>query len=140
LAEGNGGSVAWLDDLVESIRRIHDGILDASGGARGDHHDKLYGAVARPFQMAFGEFLFPSSYEKAAALFHGIITGHAFVDGNKRTACVVAAVMLREIEPSIGEPSSLQMRLLGDIAVETASGELDVQDVAFWLARIFAPP
>jgi hypothetical protein len=29
--------------------------------------------------------------------------------------------------------------MLGEVAVETASGGLDVHDVAFWLERIFAP-
>lgn len=38
-----------------------------------------------------------------------------------------------------GEASAMQMRLLGEVAVETASGGLDVHAVARWLERIFAP-
>ena len=46
--------------------------------------------------------------------------------------------MLRELA-ELDEPSSLQMRMLGELAVETASGGVTVEDVVFWLERIFAP-
>ena len=74
----------------------------------------------------------------SAALLHGIVTGHVFVDGNKRTASVLCASMLRELA-ELREPSPLQMRLLGELAVETASGGVTVEGVVFWLERIFAP-
>lgn len=51
----------------------------------------LESALARPFQSAFGDDLFPTLVEKAAVMLHGIATSHAFLDGNKRTgwtACV----------------------------------------------------
>jgi death-on-curing protein len=137
VAEGHGEEVDWLDTLVESVCRIHNEIIADSGGAAGHHPDKLHGAVARPFHTVFGELLFKTPYEQSGALFHGIITSHAFVDGNKRTSSVLCAAMLRELA-SLPEPSSLQMRLLGELAVETASGGVSVEDVAFWLERIFA--
>ena len=138
MAEGNGEAIGWLDGLVESVRRVHDEIIAVSGGLSGDHPDKLEGAIARPFHTAFGEFLFQTPYQQAAALFHGVITSHVFVDGNKRTASVLCASMLSDLAGLAG-PTSLQMRLLGEVAVETASGGVTVEDVAFWLERIFAP-
>lgn len=46
----------------------------------------LEAAVARPKAVAFGQPAFPSPPEKAAALLHGLVTSHPFVDGNKRAA------------------------------------------------------
>lgn len=46
----------------------------------------LKSAVARPFASAGGSDAFPDIFEKAAALFHGIIGNHSFYNGNKRSA------------------------------------------------------
>ncbi|WP_415776214.1 type II toxin-antitoxin system death-on-curing family toxin [Shewanella oncorhynchi] len=46
----------------------------------------LESAVARPFATAGGRDAFPDVFEKAAALFHGIIGNHSFYNGNKRSA------------------------------------------------------
>ena len=46
----------------------------------------LSSAVARPFQTAFGQEIHDSVVKKAAALFHSLISNHAFQNGNKRTA------------------------------------------------------
>jgi death-on-curing protein len=49
-------------------------------------HGKLESAVGRPFQTFFGEDLHQTLFQKAAAFFHSIACGHAFLNGNKRTA------------------------------------------------------
>jgi hypothetical protein len=60
--------VPWLDELVENIRRIHELILQHSGGSQGEHTERLYASCARPFQTAFGTLLYQSEVEQAAAL------------------------------------------------------------------------
>lgn len=140
MAQGNGEEVEpWLEDLVVAIREHHEDALAGGGGLAGEHADKLYASCARPFHMAFGRWLFRSPVLMAAALFHGIITSHAFVDGNKRTASIACASLLRAFDYIDGTPSSLQTALLGEVAVDTASGHLDVDAVAVWLRRIFGP-
>lgn len=136
MAEGDVEAVAWLDAIVESIRAIHDLIIEISGGLPGVHEDKLYSATARPFQTAFGQRLYPTPLSQAAALMHGIITGHVFADGNKRTATVVMVEYLAAAGAIDGPPSSLQTRMLGELAVEVASTKMDVDEVADWIARI----
>jgi death on curing protein len=131
-----GSQVDWLDELVERIRQLHSLILQSSGGSDGEHTDRLIASCARPFQSAFGEPAFGSELERAAALFHGIITSHAFVDGNKRTATLVAVMFLAS-SYSLDVPSTLQMRIMGEIAVATASTGLNVDEVASWMRRIF---
>lgn len=139
MAEGDGQAVAWLDRLVADVRRYHALVLKLSGGAAGEHTARLFASCARPFQSAFGEDAFADDVERAAALFHGIICDHAFVDGNKRTATVAVILVLVAKGYVADEPTDLQVRLLGEVAVETAMSRLDVRDVADWLHRIFDP-
>jgi death on curing protein len=52
--------------------------------------------VARPF-VTFGEVeLYPTDFDKAAALFHSLIKSHPFMDGTKRTAFAAAVYFLHE--------------------------------------------
>jgi len=139
VAEGHGEAVEWLDEFVEIVRSLHAKALDLSGGLAGEHPEKLQAACARPFHTAFGEFLYHTSWQMSAALLHGIVTGHVFVDGNKRTGSLASLWLLTALNHSIEEPSSLQIRMLGEVAVETASGGVTVEDAAFLLERIFAP-
>lgn len=139
MAEGNGEAVTWLDDLVGILRHQHAAALDDGGGLPGEHTEKLYASCARPFHTAFGQYLFRSPVLVTAATFHGIITSHVFVDGNKRTASIACLGMLGAFGYGPEQPSELQVRLLGEVAVETASGRLDVDAVAVWLRRIFGP-
>jgi len=56
----------------------------------------LHAAVARPF-ATFGEVeLYPTNFDKAAALFHSLIKSHPFMDGTKRTAFATAVYFLHE--------------------------------------------
>ncbi|MHB8375776.1 MAG: type II toxin-antitoxin system death-on-curing family toxin [Dehalococcoidia bacterium] len=139
MAEGHGEEVGWFDQLVANIRECHALVLETSGGAAGEHTARLLASCARPFQSAFGEDAFADDVERAAALFHGIIAGHAFVDGNKRTATITAILFLIARGHLTDKPTTIQVRLLGEVAVETAMSRLDVRDVADWLHRIFDP-
>jgi prophage maintenance system killer protein len=106
----------------------------------GEYPGRLESACARPFQNVFGEELFSSVPLKAAALFHGVIAGHAFADGNKRTASLVAITLLIAAGFMDARPSSLQLRLIGEVAVETAlPSSLSVEEIARWFERILRP-
>ena len=51
-------------------------------------------AVNRPLQSAFGRSIHRTVVEKAAALFHSLITNHPFENGNKRTAVIAVDLFL----------------------------------------------
>ena len=51
-------------------------------------------AVNRPLQSAFGRSIHRTVVEKAAALFHSLITNHPFANGNKRTAVIAVDLFL----------------------------------------------
>ena len=138
MAQGDGGQVDWLDQIVEALRALHDQIIHESGGVFGEHTSSLYAACARPFQSAFGEDVYSTPYERGAAFFHAIICDHVFVDGNKRTATVGTLDLLAaEGVVSIDDVTPLRVRMLGDIALSTAAEGLTVEEIAIWLRRIF---
>jgi death-on-curing protein len=53
-------------------------------------------ACARPFQTAGGNDVYQDEFDKASALFHGIISNHCFHNGNKRTALLSTLYFLGE--------------------------------------------
>lgn len=109
--------------------------MQAGGGADGEHPDRLFASCARPFQSAFGDDPFPTDVDKAAVLFHGIIENHAFVDGNKRTA-TISAILFLVARGVTDDVTTLQLRLLGELALATASSNMRVDEVAYWLRRV----
>ncbi len=142
MGEGDGGQVEWLDELVGSVRELHELMLQIGGGVPGEHSSSLYAACARPFYSAFGEFIYKDPYERAAAIFHAIICDHAFVDGNKRTGTAAALLMLADghaLPESDHGGKRLRLTLLGQAALATASGALDAKQVLAWVHRIFDP-
>ena len=72
----------------------------------------LEAAVSQPRQTFGGADLYPGIFEKGAALARGIICGHVFVDGNKRTGMEAALVFL--------EVNGWQVRLTKDEYVALA--------------------
>jgi death-on-curing protein len=139
MGQGDGQEVDWLDRLVDVVREIHELALEIGGGAPGEHTASLYAACARPFQSAFGGSIYTTPQDRAAALFHGIICDHAFVDGNKRTGTVAAFFLLgsENAWPEPDDQSQLRLELLAQVALAAASGRVTVRQVADWIQRIF---
>ena len=80
---------------IEQVLRLHARLIDRFGGAIGVRDPgALDAALARPFAAFGGHEGFPSVPEKAAALLHGIVTAHAFVDGNERVGLAATLVWL----------------------------------------------
>ncbi|WP_273382696.1 type II toxin-antitoxin system death-on-curing family toxin [Actinobacillus porcinus] len=51
-------------------------------------------AINRPFMTVGGKDAYKSPLDKAAALFHGVISNHCFHNGNKRTALLLTMCFL----------------------------------------------
>jgi len=80
---------------VEQVLRLHARLIERFGGAAGVRElGALEGALGRPFAEFEGVSAFPDVHDKAGALFHGLITCHAFVDGNKRVGLAATLVWL----------------------------------------------
>lgn len=70
----------------------HNEAIRYSGGAKGIRDENaLLSALARPYHGYHHRI-----HQKAAALVHGVVKNHGFVDGNKRTAfCLVRLLAIR---------------------------------------------
>lgn len=76
------GCILGDEQIATGKRKVRDVVL-------------LQAAEQRPQASAFGADAYPTLYEKAAALLHALARNHPFTDGNKRTAAMAAAFMLR---------------------------------------------
>lgn len=105
-------------------------VIKLYGGSMGVRDlGRLESAVATQTQEVFGQELYPTTVQKAAAMMRNIIGDHPFVDGNKRTASLAALTLL--------ELNNLKFRAekgqLEDFAVRVATNHLDVDQIADWL-------
>lgn len=76
---------------------IHEMLIAQFGGMRGITEagfGRLEAAAAAPQASAFGQEIYPTLHEKAAALCQAIARAHPFSDGNKRVALVALDVFL----------------------------------------------
>lgn len=121
--------ILWLG--TQDVIEIHDRLIERFGGSPGLYKSTLYGAMERPLS-GFGEHeMYPGLFDKIGALVHGIVAGHAFVDGNKRTGLQVASMLL--------EANGYLLKTEGDQSEivsffeEIASGQHDPRSIAEWL-------
>ncbi len=112
----------------EAVVRIHDDQLSSFGGLPGLDENKLDSIVSTPQQTWDGEFLHPTIYLQAAAYLYHIAKGHAFIDGNKRTALAVTELFLRKngyrFAMSKEDAYWLTMNLAGDADHQITKGEV----------------
>jgi len=116
----------WLERRI--IVALHDVQLVRHGGAGGIRDvGLLESALARPQNLhAYGE---GDICALAAAYAFGIVRNHPFVDGNKRTGFIAAALFLQENGLRLIAPE-------GEAVVMTlglASGEMPEEGFAAWL-------
>ena len=122
--------IVWLE--TELALAIHDRQLAEHGGSAGVRDAGLLeSALARPQQLhAYGDPA-PDLADLAAALAHGLVSNHPFVDGNKRTAHVAYRTFLALNGAELvatDEEKYLTMLAL-------AEGKLGEQDFAAWLRK-----
>jgi death-on-curing protein len=124
----------WIEIL--DIRAIHDAQIARHGGPEGVRDQGLIeSALARPRNLAaYGD---PDVADLAAAYAFGIARNHGFVDGNKRTAWVVARVFLADNGCELVFDQADGYRFM----MSVADGKLDEASIAGWFrARIRRQP
>lgn len=104
----------WIhDELVSAVWTYKDPV------SASEYRNKqlLESALGRPFQSAGGQEAYPTIVEKAAALFHSLISNHPFHNGNKRTAILSMDAFLMGNDYS----SALDNDAMYELAQDTAS-------------------
>jgi death-on-curing protein len=134
--------------LLVRVYEIHEVIIAETGGLPGLHDARLLHApVARPFATFEGLDLYPTDFDKAAALFHSLVKSHPFLDGTKRTAFAAALYFLERAGHVI--PDRLPLDRVVDFCVSVAeenmriaAGELErphsIEDIADWFRALLS--
>ncbi len=116
--------------LLEDILNLHKLSIEKYGGSHGLRDSGLLeSAIARPFQSFGGEDLYPSIFEKVAALGESLIINHPFIDGNKRTGTVAMIALLEEN----GLRLSADENDLYNFVISISTGEKKFEEIVEWL-------
>ncbi|MCU0552213.1 MAG: type II toxin-antitoxin system death-on-curing family toxin [Leptolyngbya sp. Prado105] len=117
----------WISESF--VRSVQLDQLRQYGGRPGIRDENLFlASLARPQQLfAYGES--PTIFDLAAAYAYGSAKNHAFVDGNKRIAFVVAAVFLELNGYSLDAPEEEVVQVMLDLA----AGQKTQEEIAEWL-------
>lgn len=102
------------------------------GGSEGVRDEGLLqAALARPRATFAGQELYPTLFEKAAAVAESIARNHPLVDGNKRMALVAMVATLSMNGYELTASDNAQVDLIMCIVAK----EVTVQDVSDWLSK-----
>jgi len=144
------GQAEEVAELLVRVYEIHEVVIGETGGLPGLREASLlHAAVARPFATFSGVELYPSDFEKAAALFHSLIKGHPFMDGTKRTAFGAALYLLEQLGHRIPDqlPKDEVIRFCVEVAEEAmrqAEGEpvqpKTIAQIAAWFKELVEEP
>lgn len=123
-------SLSWRWVTLEVVYAVHDRQLAEHGGLGGIRDQGLVeSAWARPQQLAaYGN---PDAAELAAAYAYGFTRNHAFSDGNKRTAWVVARLFLKLNKQFLAFEALEAIRMMERLA----AGQVEEEKLAAWFRQ-----
>jgi len=121
---------------LSAILYLHEQLIATFGGAQGIRDEgALKSALARPRATFGGQPLYPTLFEKAAALFESLCINHPFVDGNKRVAYAGAGIFL--------ELNGWRLQAETEEAVaftlDVAAGKRRKEEIRVWLEQHSVP-
>lgn len=121
---------------VQLVLAIHDDQIRLYGGAYGVRDGKaLESSVRQPAATFGGTYLYGDLFAMAAALGHGLITSHPFLDGNKRTGGMAMLTFLA----TNGVTAEIPETAYYDMVMATATGTLTREQLAESLRRWAQP-
>ena len=114
----------------EKVMLLHRLLIEEMGGEDGIRDvGLLESALEAPYMTFDGKDLFPTKEEKAARLCAGLISNHAFVDGNKRIGVYVLLTFL-EVNGISLEATDEE---LIEIGLSLAKSEMKYEDLLAWI-------
>ena len=120
---------------VEQVERLHERVLDVTGGERGDlSRSNLEYVLDAVKEMGEELDVRNALTKKAAFLLYNLISQHPFVNGNKRTAFELVKLFLRLNGYEIRAKSREIYSILADIA----AGKVSLNRAEEWIATNLA--
>lgn len=118
----------WID--LADCHAFHAAMLDRFGGLEGVRDEGLLeSAVNRPRHLFADEN--PSLFELAASYAAGIVKNHPFLDGNKRSGFMAAALFLESNDLNFQAP---EVEVV-ERTLALAASAITESDYAKWLER-----
>ena len=115
---------------LEEVLAIHHDQVERYGGSHGIRDiNLLTSAIERPKSSFMGEDLYPTIFDKAAALMHSILLNHPFLDGNKRTSIGSATALLH----FNGWDLKVKQKELVEAALAVESKKWNLEQISKWL-------
>lgn len=115
---------------LDEVLAIHHREVEKFGGHHGLRDlNLLESAVHRPQASFMGEDLYPTIFDKAAALMHSILMNHAFIDANKRTAIASTAYFLH----LNGYKLKMEQEEVVEFALKVESKQMNLDQISKWL-------
>lgn len=116
----------------EKVLLLHQILIEQTGGEDGIRDTGLLeSALAACYATFDGKELFPSKEEKAARLCTGLISNHAFVDGNKRIGIYVMLTFL--------EVNGIRLQItdeeLIEIGLSIAQSNMQYDELLQWILK-----
>jgi death-on-curing protein len=117
---------------IEIVKYFHSILIVEFGGSNGIRDlNALQVAIQRPYSTFDGKDLYPTIYDKAAALVESLVKNHAFIDGNKR----IGYVMLRFFLMESGYDLSASQTDKYNFILKISKGDLDFEGIKEWIVR-----
>lgn len=114
----------------EKVLLLHKLLIEQTGGEDGVRDISLLESALESCYATFdGKELFPSKEEKAARLCFGLISNHAFVDGNKRIGVYVLLTFL-EVN---GISLKVTDKELVNLGISLAEGTMKYDSLLNWI-------
>lgn len=111
---------------------LHARLIEETGGSHGVRDmGLLLSALGRPQATFEGQDLYPTIYQKVAAMSDAMINNHPFVDGNKRTG-IGAAVLFLSLNGYVLSASNQELL---DLTMEIAQKKTAIETIANWFER-----
>ncbi len=114
---------------LEQVIKMHDAFIEKFGGLPGIRdRNLLESAIETPKAAMFGNDLYVTIYDKAAAYLYHIVQNHPFNDANKRTGFGAAYLFLKANNVVIlFDDESFE-----NLVIEVAQGKVTKSEISYF--------
>ncbi len=117
---------------LAEVVQLHKNSIDDFGGSPGIRDiNLLKSAVLKPFQSFEDVELYPSVFEKTAAIFESLIKNHPFADGNKRTGFLAAYALLYKNRFELIASKEKAY----DFVIQVSSSSISFEVIVIWFRK-----
>ncbi len=117
---------------LAEVVQLHKNSIDDFGGSPGIRDiNLLKSAVLKPFQSFEDAELYPSVFEKTAAIFESLIKNHPFADGNKRTGFLAAYALLYKNRFEL----IASKEKAHDFVIQVSSSSISFEVIVIWFRK-----